>query len=92
MIGDRDDTGGESLAFDDYSRINAVQAIVERIMTQHWDMGACGCWVCAEGRDAGCRPRDRYLNHKGDPRPHVGVDTPQYTYQLVLRPARRAIP
>ncbi len=35
--------------------------IVERIMTQHWDMAACQCWVCRDGREAGCRPRDAYL-------------------------------
>lgn len=38
-----------------------AQAIIERIMTQHWDMAACRCWICVGGREAGCRPRERYL-------------------------------
>ena len=37
--------------------------IVEVIMTQHWDMVGCPCWVCVEGRQAGCRPREKYLQH-----------------------------
>jgi hypothetical protein len=42
----------------------ATRDIVERIMTQHWDMKACECWVCEDGRDAGCGPRERYLPHR----------------------------
>lgn len=38
--------------------------ILERIMTQHWDLAACMCWVCKEGRTAGCRPRDIYQGWK----------------------------
>ena len=38
--------------------------IVERIMTQHWDIAACRCWICREGRKAGCKPKDEYLPHK----------------------------
>ena len=37
-----------------------AQEIVERIMTQHWDMAACQCWVCMAGREAGCHPREGY--------------------------------
>lgn len=37
------------------------QEIVERILTQHWDMAACRCWICEAGREAGCRPREQYL-------------------------------
>ena len=33
--------------------LERLRAIVERIMTQHWDMAACPCWVCREGRAAG---------------------------------------
>ena len=36
--------------------------IIERIMTAHWDMAACHCWICIEGRRLGCGPRDRYLS------------------------------
>lgn len=46
-----------------------AQIIVEQIMTQHWDLKACECWVCKAGRDAGCRPRDQYL----DWRPHLAM-------------------
>lgn len=37
--------------------------IVERIMSQHWDMAACPCWICKEGRKSGCRPQAKYLSH-----------------------------
>ncbi len=43
-----------------------AKEIVERIMTQHWDMAACDCWICKEGRKAGCAPRDEYLPHKSN--------------------------
>ncbi len=39
--------------------------IVEQIMTQHWDMVACRCWVCESGREAGCRAREQYLHWRG---------------------------
>jgi len=57
----------------DYS---AMQDIIERIMTQHWDMAACLCWVCQEGREAGCRPRDCFAGwkHPVEDRPQVRVD------------------
>jgi len=42
-------------------REEKLEEIVERIMTQHWDMAACRCWVCQAGREAGCRPREEYL-------------------------------
>lgn len=41
-----------------------LKAITERIMTQHWDMSCCRCWVCVEGRKLGCRPRETYLHDK----------------------------
>jgi hypothetical protein len=44
--------------------VDPLVAIVERIMTQHWDMAACMCWVCEEGRVAGCRPREMYQGFK----------------------------
>lgn len=47
--------------------------ILEAIMTQHWDMEACGCWVCRAGREAGCRPRDGFLPRQL-PLPTVWVD------------------
>jgi hypothetical protein len=41
-----------------------LQEITERIMTAHWDMAACRCWVCTAGRESGCAPRDKYLLHR----------------------------
>lgn len=41
-----------------------AQEIVERIMTAHWDMAACPCWVCSAGRELGFAPRDGYQLHK----------------------------
>ena len=38
-----------------------LREIVEIIMTQHWDMAACQCWVCTKGREAGCSPMEKYL-------------------------------
>ena len=38
-----------------------LREIVEIIMTQHWDMAACNCWVCTKGREAGCSPMEKYL-------------------------------
>lgn len=40
------------------------QEIIERIMSAHWDMSACPCWVCVAGRDAGHAARDEYLPHR----------------------------
>ena len=41
-------------------RIEQLEGIVERIMTQHWDMAACQCWVCKAGREVGCHAVDIY--------------------------------
>jgi len=38
----------------------SAEEIVERIMTQHWDMAACTCWICRHGRAEGLRPRVHY--------------------------------
>ena len=35
--------------------------IVERIMTQHWDMRACPCWICQAGNRIRCRPRESHM-------------------------------
>lgn len=49
-------------------QLDALFDIVERIMTQHWDLAACPCWVCQSGREAGCRPRRVFLD---DGYPHI---------------------
>ena len=41
-----------------------AQEIIERIMSHHWDILACRCWICVNGRELGFRPRDEYLPHK----------------------------
>ena len=38
-----------------------MKEIIEIIMTKHWDIFACRCWICKEGRELGCRPREKYL-------------------------------
>jgi len=57
-----------------------AQEIIERIMTTHWDMFACPCWICEEGRKLGFRPREGYptserwyKEHKLDERPNPDV-------------------
>jgi hypothetical protein len=37
--------------------------IVERIMTSHYDIARCNCWLCREGRKAKCHPRKNYPMH-----------------------------
>ena len=34
--------------------------LIERVMTEHWDMAACPCTFCVEARKLGLRPRDCY--------------------------------
>ena len=48
--------------------------IIERIMTQHWDMVACDCWVCVEAGKGRCRPRDTYLGAERRKYPFVSVE------------------
>lgn len=50
----------------------AVRDIVARIMTMHWDMKACECWVCQDGRAAGVRPNAKYLQWREDGYAFVG--------------------
>jgi hypothetical protein len=42
-----------------------AQEIIERIMTHHWDLMACRCWICDAGRELGFKPRLDYLWHHG---------------------------
>jgi hypothetical protein len=48
------------------------EEILERIMTQHWDMKACDCWVCTAARANGLRPKEQYLYQK-QPRVRVSA-------------------
>lgn len=38
-----------------------TEDLVELIMTVHWDLAACVCWICERGRSLGYRPREKYL-------------------------------
>lgn len=38
-----------------------MKEMIETIMTMHWDMFACLCWICEEGRKLDCHPREKYL-------------------------------
>ncbi len=39
-----------------------VSDIVSVIMTQHWDMAACPCWICKAGRAAGLYPTEDFTD------------------------------
>jgi hypothetical protein len=59
----------EAILPDDVDEIEAAacepfREIIERIMTAHWDLASCRCWVCTAGREAGCRPREEYQLHR----------------------------
>jgi hypothetical protein len=47
-------------------KVASAEEIVERIMSQHWDLAACRCWVCGAGRKLGLGARDAYLLHNSD--------------------------
>ena len=63
--------GGSSPPTPTEPDVDALMDIIERIMTQHWDLAACWCWVCQSGREAGCRPRAVFLHPSW---PSVRVD------------------
>ena len=44
------------------------QEIIERIMSFHWDLTACQCWVCRAGRELGYGSRLKYLVYRDDNR------------------------
>lgn len=49
---------------DDY-KLKTAQDIVEKIMTQHWDIAACQCWICKAGRDVGLHPMEKHSGNHG---------------------------
>ena len=58
--------------------------IILTIMTQHWDMIACSCWICLAGRANGLHPREDFLSYR-NPRghaPRVKVDVGKYPQTL----------
>ena len=36
------------------------EQLIERVMTEHWDIGACPCTFCETARTLGFRPRSCY--------------------------------
>lgn len=46
----------------------SANEVVQRIMTAHWDVGACKCWVCRTGRDLGLCSEGKYLLHMNNNR------------------------
>ncbi len=53
-----------------------AEEIIELVMTQHWDIAACMCWICREGRATGCHARPSHLEAARKRQP---VDVPQET-------------
>ena len=41
-----------------------AEDIIEIIMTQHWDMKSCDCWICSEGRKLKLSPKRTHLRNK----------------------------
>ena len=37
-----------------------AQELIERVLTEHWDIGACPCTFCVEARKLGFHPRYGY--------------------------------
>lgn len=48
------------------AEVERLRELIERVMTQHWDMAACMCWFCVKGRWAGCHPRSTFATHDPD--------------------------
>ena len=52
-----------------------AENIVTQIMTQHWDLGACMCWVCKAGRKIGLGAVEEHLSRVSGVRfPRVKVE------------------
>ena len=43
-----------------------AQEVIERIMSHHWDMTACKCWICQAGRNLSYGARSEYLPHNDE--------------------------
>jgi len=57
----------------DDDRMNALQEIVERVMTLHWDMTACKCPLCIAARNLGWRADANKLAQNDDTRKWVAT-------------------
>jgi hypothetical protein len=62
-------------------KLNSFAEIIERIMSAHWDIVSCNCWVCKKGRELGLKPRDFYLAHKEDNRKNYPVPALGWVYK-----------
>ena len=63
-----------------------IKAIVERVMTAHWDMAMCQCWFCQMGRDAGCGPQERYLRDGFRHKISLFRQIKPFTYEIEEKP------
>lgn len=43
-----------------------AKEIIERIMSQHWDMARCHCWICEAGRKLGYGAEAKYLSYNSE--------------------------
>lgn len=59
--------------------------IVQLIMTQHWDLGACPCWVCCAGRVFGLHATSDFLGFRSQGFEYVSVPDPDVS-PFELRP------
>lgn len=59
--------------------------IVRRIMTMHYDLAACHCWVCEAGRDAGLHARSDLPMHATPEFPAVHVDWGAHRWTFDLK-------
>lgn len=51
-------------------RLLTPELILETIVSQHYDIKACDCWICLEAAAVGIRPTEDGIRRK---RPHVSV-------------------
>lgn len=48
--------------------VETAHDLIEFVMTQHWDIFACGCFFCVHGTRLGLRPREQHLPFRHDKR------------------------
>ena len=65
--------GGGGMTQDEMTA--TAEDIVTQIMTQHWDLIACACWVCKAGRRIGLGAVEEHLSRvSGVKFPRVNVE------------------
>lgn len=46
--------------------VQTAEHIVRRIVSAHWDIFACDCWVCEAARAEGIHPTGPWMNTTDD--------------------------